>query len=165
MEEARDDHSLETAKSPKQKGGYSLKDKETKRKSTSPYWWTHVTWKTRIGPKLQKYIGRVVLCVTLWKTTLEPMQFSLNKYRLASQMTAAKVMDVIERLPDCEGQATDAVSAYTQVNWRMLQNYWKFPNRNVQTFGFVYHDTNGRNHGPVWKILLFLLSEICTVIQ
>ena len=25
----------------------------------------------------------------------------------------------------------------------MLTNYWKFPNRSVQTFGFVYHDTNG----------------------
>ena len=25
----------------------------------------------------------------------------------------------------------------------MLQNYWKFQNRNAQTFGFVYHDTNG----------------------
>ena len=33
----------------------------------------------------------------------------------ASQMTAAKVMDVIARLPDCDGQAADAVSAYTQV--------------------------------------------------
>ena len=29
-------------------------------------------------------------------------------------MTAAKIMDVIARLPDCDGQA-DAVSAYTQV--------------------------------------------------
>ena len=28
----------------------------------------------------------------------------------------------------------------------MLPNYWKFPNRNVQTFGFLYHDTNGLNH-------------------
>ena len=46
----------------------------------------------------------------------------------------------------------------------MLQNYWKFKNRNVQTFGFVYHDTNGLNHGPVWKTQSFLLSEICTVI-
>ena len=46
----------------------------------------------------------------------------------------------------------------------MLQNYWKFPNRNVQTFGFVYHDTNGLNHGPVSKTQLFLLSGICTVI-
>ena len=31
-------------------------------------------------------------------------------------------------------------------------------------FGFVYHDTNGLNHGPAWKIQSFLLSEICTVI-
>ena len=46
----------------------------------------------------------------------------------------------------------------------MLQNYRKFPNRNVQTFGFVYHDTNGLNHGPVWKIQSFFLSEICKVI-
>ena len=36
--------------------------------------------------------------------------------------------------------------------------------RNVQTFGFVCHDTNGQNHGPGWKTQSFLLSEICTVI-
>ena len=33
----------------------------------------------------------------------------------ASQMTAAKVVDIISRLPGCDGQAADAVSAYTQV--------------------------------------------------
>ena len=33
----------------------------------------------------------------------------------ASQMTAAKVMDIITRLPGCAGQAADAVSAYTKV--------------------------------------------------
>ena len=33
----------------------------------------------------------------------------------ASQMTAAKVMDIISRIPGCAGQAADAVSAYTQV--------------------------------------------------
>ena len=32
-------------------------------------------------------------------------QSSLNKARLASQMTAAKAMDVIARLLDCDGQA------------------------------------------------------------
>ena len=31
----------------------------------------------------------------------------------ASQMTAAKIMDIISRLPGCDGQAADAVSAYT----------------------------------------------------
>ena len=40
----------------------------------------------------------------------------------ASQMTAAKVMDIISRLPGCAGQAADAVSAYTQEKWKMLQN-------------------------------------------
>ena len=30
-------------------------------------------------------------------------------------MTAAKIMDIISRLPGCEGQAADAVSAYTQM--------------------------------------------------
>ena len=39
-----------------------------------------------------------------------------------------------------------------------------FQNRNVQTFGFVYHDTNGLNHCPVRKTQLFVLNEICTVI-
>ena len=32
-----------------------------------------------------------------------------------SQMTAAKVMDVIDRLPDCDGPAADVISAYTQI--------------------------------------------------
>ena len=35
--------------------------------------------------------------------------------------------------------------------WKMLPNYWKFPNRNVQTFGFVYRNTNGPNHGQHWR--------------
>ena len=30
-------------------------------------------------------------------------------------MTAAEIMDVVARLPDCDRQAADAVSAYTQV--------------------------------------------------
>ena len=60
----------------------------------------------------------------------------------ASQMTAAKVMDIISRLPGCDGQAADAVSAYTQVKMedarKIIENS---KNRNVQTFGSVYHDT------------------------
>ena len=41
----------------------------------------------------------------------------------ASQMTAAKVMDIISRLPGCAGQAADAVSAKTRSKWKMPQNY------------------------------------------
>ena len=39
-------------------------------------------------------------------------------------MTAAKVMDVMARLPDCDGQAADAVSAYAQVK---MQDVPKLP--------------------------------------
>ena len=34
----------------------------------------------------------------------------------------------------------------------------------VEKSVFVYQNTNGLNHGPVWNIQSFLLSEICTVI-
>ena len=45
----------------------------------------------------------------------------------ASQMTAAKIMDVIARLPDCDGQAADAVSAYTQVELEDAPRLLKIP--------------------------------------
>ena len=80
-------------------------------------------------------------------------------------MTATKVMDIISRLPGCAGQAADAVSACTQVKMEMCPEITEnSQNRNVQKFGFVHHDTNGQNHGPVWKIQSFLLNEICMVI-
>ena len=79
-------------------------------------------------------------------------------------MTAAKIMDIISRLPGCAGQAADAVSAYTLVKMEDAHKVLKFQNRRVQTFGFVDHDTNGLNHGPVWKTQSFLLSGICLVI-
>ena len=40
----------------------------------------------------------------------------------ASQMTAVKFMDIISRLPGCDGQAADAVSAYTQVEMEDAHN-------------------------------------------
>ena len=42
-------------------------------------------------------------------------------------MTAAKVMDVIARLPDCDGQAADAVSAYTEVKMEEAHKLLKIP--------------------------------------
>ena len=43
-------------------------------------------------------------------------QYLLNEDHRHSQMTAAKFMHIILRLPGCAGQAADAVSADTQVN-------------------------------------------------
>ena len=45
----------------------------------------------------------------------------------ASQMTAAKIMDIIPKLPGCDGQAADAVSAYTQVKMEDAQKLLKIP--------------------------------------
>ena len=63
---------------------------------------------SELEPKVQKYKGRVV-------------------FRGASQMTAAKVMDVISRLPGCAGQAADAVSACTQVKMEDAPTLLKVP--------------------------------------
>ena len=45
----------------------------------------------------------------------------------ASQMTAAKIMDIISRLPGCDGEAADAVSAYTQVKMEDAHKLLKIP--------------------------------------
>ena len=45
----------------------------------------------------------------------------------ASQMTAARIMDVIARLPGCDGQTADAVSAYTQVKLEDAPKILKIP--------------------------------------
>ena len=51
----------------------------------------------------------------------------------ASQMTPAKVMDIISKLPGCAGQAADAVSAYTQVNMEDApKTVTKTPNKGCQ---------------------------------
>ena len=46
----------------------------------------------------------------------------------AFQMSAAKVMDVVARLPDCDGQAADAVSAHTSVKLEDAPTLVKIPN-------------------------------------
>ena len=45
----------------------------------------------------------------------------------ASQMTAAKVMDVIARLPNCDGEEADAVPAYTQAKMEDAPRLLRIP--------------------------------------
>ena len=66
-------------------------------------------------PQFQKYKGRVVLRGDIVKDDSGSYAVFTEQGSSASQMTAAKVMDVISRLPGCAGQAADAVSPYTQV--------------------------------------------------
>ena len=63
--------------------------------------------------KHQKYKGRVVLRGDTVKDDSGFHVVFTEPGPSASQMTAAKIMDIMSRLPGCAGQAADAVSAYT----------------------------------------------------
>ena len=52
----------------------------------------------------------------------------------ALQMIAAKLMGVIARIPDCVGQAADAVSAYTQVELEDALRLLRIPNSECPDF-------------------------------
>ena len=110
--------------------------------------------------KHQKDKGRVVLRGDIVKDDSGSYAVFTEQGSSASQITAAKVMEIISRLPGCAGQAADAVSAYTQVKMEDAPKLLKIP----ESDGFIYHDTNDQNHGPVWKTQSFLLNGICTVI-
>ena len=49
----------------------------------------------------------------------------------APQMTAAEIMDIISRLPGCDGQEADAVSAYTQVKMEDAHKLLRIPKKGV----------------------------------
>ena len=109
--------------------------------------------------KHQKYKGRIVLRGDIVKDDSGSYAVFTEQGSSASQMTAAKVMDIISRLPGCAGQAADAVSANTQVkNGRCSKIIENFKIGMSRHFGFVYHDTSGQNHGLIWKIQSFFLS-------
>ena len=73
--------------------------------------------------KHPKSKGRVVLRGDIVKDDSGSYAVVTERRSSASQMTAAKVMDIISRLPACDGQAADAVSAFTQEKWKMHPNY------------------------------------------
>ena len=77
--------------------------------------------------KHQKYKGRVVLRGDIVKDDSGSYGVFAKEGSSASQMTAAKIMDIISRLPGCAGQTTDAVSAYTQVKIEDAPKLLKIP--------------------------------------
>ena len=111
--------------------------------------------------KHQKYKGRVVVRGDLVKDDSGSYGVFTEQGSSASQMTAATVMDIISRLPGCAGQAADAIFAYTQVKMEDAPRLLKIPKSECPYIcGYVFHDTDGQNHGPVSKTQLFLLNEI-----
>ena len=112
--------------------------------------------------KHQKYKGRVVLRGDNVKDDSGSYAVFTEQGSSASQMTAAKIMDIISRLPGCDGQAADAVSAYTQVKME-AHKLVKIPKSECPDIWIRLH-TNGLSHGPVWKTQSFFLNGICMVI-
>ena len=110
--------------------------------------------------KHQKYKGRVFLRGDIVKEDSGSYAVFTEQGSSASQMTAAKIMDIVSRLSVCDGQAADAVSAYTQVKMKdapkITENYTIGVSRHLDSST----TTNGLNHGLVWKIQSFLLNEI-----
>ena len=79
-----------------------------------------------LEPKLQKYKGRVVLGRDIVKYDSRAYAVFTEQGSFASQMTAAKIMDVIARLPGCDGQAPDptGLSWETQVEEVLSELGW-----------------------------------------
>ena len=114
--------------------------------------------------KHQKYKGRVVLQCDIKKDDSGSCAVFTEQGSSASQMTAAKIMDIISRLPGCAGPAVDAVPAYTQVKMEDAPKLWKNPKSECPDIWIRLPRQIGINHGPVSKTQSFLWSEICMVI-
>ena len=107
----------------------------------------------------QKYKGRVVLRGDIVKDDSGSYAVFTEQGSSASQMTAAKVMDIMSRLLGCARQ-TDAVSAYTQVNMEDAPKLWKIPKSECPDIWIC----PSRQKWPTSWSSRLLLSEICTVI-
>ena len=90
-----------------------------------------MSWRTRrlsgILWSVNKYKGRVVFRGDIVKDDSGFYAVFTEQGPSASQMTAAKIMDIISRLPGCDGQAADAVSACTQVKMEDAPKLLKIP--------------------------------------
>ena len=75
----------------------------------------------------KNYKGRVVLRGDVVKDDPGSYAVFTGQSSAASQMTTAKVMDIISRLRGCAGQAADAVSAYTQLKMEDAPKLLKIP--------------------------------------
>ena len=120
----------------------------------------HVTSKTaELEPNFQKYKGRFVFCGSVFKDNSGVSAVFYRTRLVCVPDDAAKMMDVIARLPGCDGQSVDAVSAYIQVKCedapRVVKNSQVRMSRRMDTL----QDTFGQKRGKTLKIQRYLLNE------
>ena len=115
--------------------------------------------------KHQKYKGRVVLRGDIVKDDSGSYAVFAEQGSLESQMTAPKNHGYHLQIAKVRRTSSRrSIGLHPGKDGRCSKIVQQFQHRNVQPLGFVYHDTNGQNHGPVWKTQSFLLNEICMVI-
>ena len=112
----------------------------------------------------QKYKGRVVLRRDMVKDASGSYALFTEQGSSASQMTAAKVMDIISGLPGCAGQAADAVSAKTQVKMEDAPKLLKIHKSECPDIWIRLPKHKWPKSWSSMEGQSFLLSEICTVI-
>ena len=110
---------------------------------------------SELEPRFPKFKGRVVLRGDTVQDDTGSYGVFTEQGSSASQMTAAKVMDIVSRLPGCSGQAADAVYPFIPIE-----------NSEVRLSRYLDTSTmtHGQNHSRARKTQSFLLSAICTVI-
>ena len=87
---------------------------EARTKGATVHFASLILKNAELEAKHQKYKGRGVLPNDIVKDVSWSYVVFTEQGSSASQMMAAKVIDIISRLPGCDGQAAAAVSAYTK---------------------------------------------------
>ena len=90
--------------------------------------------------KHQKYKGRVVLRGDIVKDDSGSYEVFTEQGSSASKMSAAKVMDIISRFPGCDGQAPDAICAYTKVKMEDAHKLFQIP-KSVKSFSPIQENS------------------------
>ena len=144
---------------------WSMKQGRRAQEFILPHWWTYVIWKMpNWRQKHQKYKGRVVLRGDIVKNDFGSYAVFTEQGSSASQMTAGKVMDIIARLPGCDGQAADAVSAYTQVKMEDAHKIFQNPKSECPDIWIRLPRHKWPKSWSSMEDPVVLLSVICTVI-
>ena len=121
-------------------------------------------WSMKQGRRAQKFILNHWWTYVIWEMLNWRQSTKSSEVELYSEMILwmTNVNDIISRLPGCDGQAADAVSADTQVKMEdahklCIRGSEIWMSRRLDLF---FHDTNGLNHIPVSKNQSFL-NVIC----
>ena len=97
---------------------------------------------SELESRYQQHKGRAVLREDIVKDDSGSYAVFIEQRSSASQMLVAKVMDVISRLPRFSGQASDAVSAHTQV--KMEDASTLSPNSKVRMSSYLDTSTKAQ---------------------